>query len=399
MYRRNLVFNIVFVIVFVLCNQHKAYADYVVNRDSLVNDINVSESMSDTSNVFIDGASDVSVKTKKPFLKKVGWCLDRLNNFFMGCDTSYVTPQLYEITTQAELSYWHDYYRISSSETGNTNYMTLQSGNPLILGGYIYWGFFGYGHSVNLDDVGNPYRTAGSGTRNSFTLNTARIMAEIYTFKSGQKAHFSHISGVRLNNEDRDFSGLSSKCVGFDAQYIFNHKRYSWPAAFGENAVQRRSQGSWKLGISFNRIDVNFDRSQLSSHVKANVDTTMLFNRIGYNDYAVSFGYGYNFVFLKNCLLAVSVLPSLGYRQTKITEIDNDRDILRNISTDVFFRASLFWNNTKCFSGIVVDFHTYSYQRRKFGLTNTYGTIKYILGMNIIKKSQYRRKHDNYDCE
>ena len=328
----------------------------------------------------------------EPVLDFVFKGADAVTNFFMGCDTNYVTPQKYEFTAQTELSYWHDYYRMTSNESGTSQSMSLRTDNSLVLGGYVYWSILGYGHSVNLGDIGKPQgQTNGTGHRNVFVLNTARIFAEIYTFKSGKSAKFSHISNVDLEGRDRSFSGLNSKCFGVDAQYIFNHRRYSWPAAFGENAVQRKSQGSWKLGFSYNRVEVNFNKEELSPYIAQRIDTTLLFNRVRYKDYAISLGYGYNWAFRKNCILAVSVLPSIGYRQSNIIESDNDHSILRRVSTDVFFRTSLFWNNTKYFSGVVFDLHTYAYRQKKFSLTNSYGTIKYIMGFNFIKKKQYKK--------
>ena len=332
-----------------------------------------------------DMADSLQVKPRKSFFQKVLNFADGVTNFFMGCDTDYVTPQLYEFTTQAELSYWHDYYRMTSSHTGTTNSMTLQSGNPLILGGYVYWSILGYGYSTDVKNLNFRGGSKITNHRNSFTLNTARIVAEIYTFKSGKSAEITGITNLPLKKEDKEFDGLSSECFGIDAQYIFNHKRYSWPAAFGENAVQRRSQGSWKLGFSYNITKVDFDASRLSPYVVEHVDSTLLFNHVSYRDYAVSFGYGYNWAFRRNCLLAVSVLPALGYRHADISG-KVEHSILRKISTDVVFRASIFWNNTRVFSGFVLDFHTYSYREHKFGLTNTYGTLKYIIGFNFLKK-------------
>lgn len=316
---------------------------------------------------------------------------DAVTQFFMGCDTNYVIPQKYEFTTQAELSYWHDYYRMSSDKSGTNQSMSLHSGNPLVLGGYIYWSIFGYGHSINLGDIGEPKgQTNRTGYRNSFVLNTARIIAEIYTFKSGKSAKFTNITNVDLSNQDRTFTGLNSKCFGINAQYIFNHKRYSWPAAFGENAVQKKSCGSWKLGFSYNQVTVNFNSDELSPYIADRIDTTLLFNKVSYKDYAISIGYGYNWAFRKNCIWAVSVLPSIGYRQSDITEHDLGKSVLRRISTDIFFRTSIFWNNTKYFTGFVIDLHTYAYREQKFSLTNTYGTVKYIVGFDFLKKKQYK---------
>lgn len=328
-------------------------------------------------------------KTFKPLT----WALrtmDRITEFLQGCDTSYITPQKYEFTTQAELSYFHDYYYMSSNVYKEKKSMSLESGNPMSIGAYIYWGPFGFGHSWNLSDIGESSSNSNNnGYRNVFMLNTARIIAEVYTFRSGKSARFTNITGIKLNGND-DFTGLSSKCVGFNAHYIFNNRKYSWPAAFGENAVQKKAAGTFMAGISYNGMDVNFDRSKLAPHIAAQIDTTLLFNKVNYTDYGISFGYCYNWPFAKNCLLAVSVIPSLGYRKSNVLGESYNYSVLDQVSSDLFFRASLFWNNTKYFSGLVLDLHTYSYREEKFGLTNTYGTLKYILGFNFLKKSKYK---------
>lgn len=331
---------------------------------------------------------------KKPF-KPLTWAIntmDKITEFLQGCDTTYITPQKYEFTTQAELSYFHDYYYMSSTFSNERKNMTLQSGNPLSIGAYIYWGPFGFGHSWNLEDIGkSSSQSNGNGYRNVFMLNTARIIAEVYTFRSGKSAEFTNITGVKLDG-DTHFSGLRSRCFGFNAHYIFNNRHYSWPAAFGENAVQRKAAGTFMAGMSYNDMDVNFDKDMLDPGIAAQIDTTLLFDKVNYTDYGISLGYSYNWPFAKNCLLAVSVIPTLGYRKSNVLSNDYDYSVLDQISSDLFFRTSLFWNNTKYFSGLVLDLHTYSYREEKFGLTNTYGTLKFILGFNFLKKAKYKTR-------
>ena len=335
-------------------------------------------------NAFNDDAENKETP-KLSITQKIGKAFGAVTEFFMGCDTNYITPQLYQFTTQAELSYWHDYYHLRSSITGNS--MVIESDPSFVLGGYIYWGFLGYGHSVNIQDIGKPEgEHNGTARRNSFVFNTGRLFAEIFTFNSGKTAQIKRMTDYDFKDKDRSFSGLSSKCLGLSAHYIFNHRRYSWPAAFGENAVQRISSGSWKLGFSYNHQKISFNKKELPDYLIQDIDSTLLFNHVDYKDYAVSFGYGYNWVFRKNCLLAVSVLPSIGYRKSNIEESYDEKSILKNISTDLIFRASLVWNNTKYFSGLELEAHTYSYRKKKFGLTNTYGTLKFTFGFNFLKK-------------
>jgi hypothetical protein len=331
-------------------------------------------------------SNDTSKKNKKKIINTISDGLEVVTDFFMGCDTNYITPQLYQFTGQLEVNYWHDYYRLTSVTTSNS--MTIESSHPLIIGGYICWGIFGYGHYININDINTSGKeTYGTSQRSSFTVNTSKLAAEIYTFHSGEDAKITSYADCNLSNQDNRFSGLKSKCFGLNAEYIFNNKKYSWPAAFGINAVQRKSKGSWKLGISYNHQRISFDKTKLPNHLK-DIDPTLLFRNVDYKDYAISFGYGYNWVFKKNCLFAISCLPSIGYRKSDIEIYDNSNSILKNISTDVITRMSLYWNNTRFFSGLLFELHTYSYRENRFALTNSYGTLKYILGINFVKKKQ-----------
>ena len=314
------------------------------------------------------------------------------SNFFMGCDTTYITPQKYHITTQAELSYWHDYYSIRSSETRNR--MAIESVPSLVFGGYIYYSILGFGLSWNLNDLGKPHgETNGTSMRRSLSIHTARLFAEIFTYTSGKTARITHLTDFDFSNRDKSFSGLNSKLFGLQAFYIFNNRRYSWPAAYGENAVQRKSQGSWTLGFQYNHQAITLNEKELPDYLKDVIDSTLVFRRVDYNDYSVSVGYAYNWVLGRNLLLAVSLQPSIGYRRSNIEEADLTHNVLNNISTDLTTRASFFWNNTKYFSGIMLEMHTYSYRRDTFGLTNTYGTLKFVFGFNFFRKSQPATKH------
>lgn len=321
---------------------------------------------------------------KKPSL--VSRVMTGVENFFMGCDTNYVTPQKYNLTTQLELSLWHDYYFLRSSQTGNT--MVIQSDPSVILGGYVYYSIFGYGAVWNLNDIGiKAGKTNGTSLRQSLVIHTAKIFAEFYTFNSGKGAEIRSVSGIETKGKDRTFHGLDSRCNGFSAVYMFNNRHFSWPAAFGANAVQRKSCGSWSVGFQYNHQSISFDKEELPDYIKEDIDSTLLFNHVSYQDYSVSVGYNYNCVLGRNVLFAISFIPNIGYRRSNITEgFDLKKLTLNNLSTDLNLRMSVFWNNTRMFSGLILEAHTYDYRQDKFGLTNTYGTLKYLLGVNFWRK-------------
>ncbi len=312
--------------------------------------------------------------------------MNSVTEFFMGCDTTYVTPQKYQMTAQAELSWWHDYYFMRSSATDNS--MTIQSAPSAIAGAYIYYSILGYGIDWNLNDLGIPAgRTNGTSMRHTLMLHTAKIFAEWYKFNSGKSAEIRSVSNMDLKGKDMSYSGLNSQCTGWSAVYMFNNRHFSWPAAFGANAVQRKSCGSWSVGFQHNHQKITMDKQALPESIKNDIDTTLLFSKVDYKDYSLSVGYNYNCVLSKNVLLAASLMPTIGYRRSNIAEPQTEkRSILNNLATDLNIRMSLFWNNTRAFTGLIFETHTYSYRKDKFGLTNTYGTLKLLIGVNFWKK-------------
>lgn len=360
--------------------------------------ITICASQNPEAKIYTNDSDSISTEVKdskngKSFTKKIGRTFDRVYDFFMGCDTSYITPQLYNVTAQLELSRWHDFYYISSSASGKRKSMNIHSNPSMVLGGYLYFGIIGIGHSINLDDIGRKKgETNGTGQRWSLALNTGRFVAEVYKFNSGKTARITSLTGVDMKGLDNKFSGLDAQCRGLNFEYIFNNRKYSWPAAFGENAVQRKSSGSWKLGFSMSSMKITFNKDEIPADLAGKIDPSLLFDKIKYSDYAISFGYGYNWVFARNCLLAVSVQPSLGYRKSDISENKNSKFSMENISTDIITRASLFWNNTKYFTGLMFEMHTYAYREKNFGLTNSFGTFKLVVGLNLFKKAQYKQK-------
>ncbi|MBR3619605.1 MAG: DUF4421 domain-containing protein [Bacteroidaceae bacterium] len=329
----------------------------------------------------------ITERKRPPLMTRV---VNGVSEFFMGCDTTYVTPQKYNLTAQMELSYWHDYYFLRSSVTHNT--MVIQSDPSVILGGYVYYSILGYGAVWNLNDIGvRAGKTNGTSLRQTFVIHTAKFFAEYYTFNSGKGAEIRSVSGINLKGKDRTFRGLDSRCNGVNVVYMFNNRHFSWPASFGANAVQRKSCGSWSAGFQYNEQRISMDAEALPDYLQEEIDSTLLFSHVNYKDYSISIGYNYNCVLGRNVMFAFSLMPNIGYRRSNITEAQQEKhSILNNVSTDLNVRMSLFWNNTRLFNGLVFEAHTYSYRKDKFGLTNTYGTLKYVLGVNFWRKPQPR---------
>ena len=108
---------------------------------------------------------------------------------------------------------------------------------------------------------------------------------------------------------DKDFAEM--KILSVSACYFFNRKRrFSYPAAFSQSYIQKRSAGSWLAGVSF-----------VGGTINTNDDVPGGFPRLNLKvrNVAVGGGYAHNFVYRK-CLFHLSLVPTvIVYNYNKIT--------------------------------------------------------------------------------
>ena len=103
---------------------------------------------------------------------------------------------------------------------------------------------------------------------------------------------------------------LSVKTLNLNAYYAFNGRRFSYPAAFSQSYIQRRSAGSFLLAASGMGQQAKLDWNQ---------KTELKMTNIG-----MGAGYGYNYVPAQEWLLHISGLPTfIVYSKTSMTFGDN----------------------------------------------------------------------------
>ena len=126
---------------------------------------------------------------------------------------------------------------------------------------------------------------------------------------------------------------------------------------------------------------------------------SLQFNNLKYDDYNISFGYGYNWVFAKNCLFNLSAMPALAYKRAKldgdIVNPNENNDMfnwMKNVNFDVITRAAMTWNTRKYYAGVIFVLNTFDYRKKSMSMTNSFGSLRLYLGFNFWKKREYRQK-------
>ena len=201
----------------------------------------------------------------------------------------------------------------------------------------------------------NPAKWKGIYEDYEFNLNyySSKISLD-FSYQRSESMAGDIRRGDRI--QQMESGDISLKVVNLAGYYTFNHRHFSYPAAFTQSYIQRRSAGSWLAGISYQGGSIK-TRDALKERNPNAPDVRIDVGHIG-----IGGGYGYNWVLGKKWLLHFSMLPTfVVYNRNKFTVnnelkkakrmrfnmIFNERAaIVHNFSSRYFAGATLVMNNS-----------------------------------------------------
>ncbi len=310
-------------------------------------------------------------------------------------DSNYVEPNKYNFAFMLENSSWYEYYILTSNEN-KPQQLSISPNMSYKLGAYFGWKWIFLGWSIDLQDLFGNKKSSEKKTEFGLSLYSSMLGGDIYYRKSGSNFKLRSTSGIFNDGPapdyDKDIDGFSVDIKGLNAYWVFNHKKFSYPAAYSQSSNQRRSAGSFIAGFSYSQHEIHFDYNKLPAPVVEKLHETLKFNEVNYSDYSVNFGYAYNWVFAHNYLFDISLTPAIAYKKSRIDSDQKDYPTYKKLNLDLITRAGIVYNDSKYYVGASVVMHTYDYRTNNFYLNNSFGTIRVYVGFNFSKKKQYRDK-------
>ena len=218
-------------------------------------------------------------------------------------------------------------------------------------------------------DLGTSHKTTISlgasyrGLSAAFSLNPAKIKGIYNDYELNLNYYSSRISldfsyqrseslsgDVIRNGEPRrmEEGDVKMKVINVAGYYAFNHRKFSFPAAFNQNYIQRRSAGSWLAGISYQGGSIN-TLEELKERSPEAPEVTIKFGHLG-----IGGGYGYNLVLGKKWLLHLSALPTfVVYNRNKLIVNGEEREVSHMRFHMIFNeRAAVVYNfSSRYFAG------------------------------------------------
>ena len=160
----------------------------------------------------------------------------------------------------------------------------------------------------------------------SASLNPAKLMGKYRDYELNFNSYGKRFGFDVIYQDAKNFTGwhdhdgmerinlpadmLKVKTLNVNAFYVFNSSRFSYPAAFSQSYIQRRSAGSFLLAASGQGQHASLDWEQ---------EMQLKVTNIG-----IGAGYGYNYVPRQGWLFHISALPTfIVYSKTSMTFGDN----------------------------------------------------------------------------
>lgn len=200
---------------------------------------------------------------------------------------------------------------ISSEGAFNgTKYQTeLDADMKITLGASVTY------RGITLSLVLNPAKLTGKNKDYEFNLNAYgnRLGADVVYLSANTFKGETQIGNATYPITTGD---VGMKMFTANGYYIFNHRRFSFPAAFTQSQMQLRSCGSWLLATSVIAGTIKTN----SNIAIGNAPTHLSLFHLG-----VGGGYAYNWVVRRNWLLHVSATPEIIVLENNRMHVDGER--------------------------------------------------------------------------
>ncbi|MBQ4295217.1 MAG: DUF4421 family protein [Prevotella sp.] len=225
----------------------------------------------------------------------------------------------------------------------------------------------------------NPDKIKGAYKDYEFNMNyySSRVSFDLSYQRSSTLTGDIERNGGTFHMQE---GNTTMKVFNLAGYYAFNHRKFSYSAAFTQSFIQRRSAGSWFAGFSYQggSIKTTDDLKERNP----NAPEVRLY--IGH--FGIGGGYGYNLVLGKKWLFHLSALPTfVVYNRNNFT-INGDRKYAKHIKVNMLFneRAAIVYNfSPRFFAGATMTMNNSIFDDDAVTINQNKWRVRAFLGVRL----------------
>jgi hypothetical protein len=273
-------------------------------------------------------------------------------------DTSYVRDLSRDLTTRLYFSRKYTGYGVRDYRQRQE--LLYRPNSRLNVGIGFNYAFAGVNIAVNLPGANNDDDRYGQ-------TRFLDAQSHVYLPRFALDVYLQHYRGYYLNKPQNwvenwqpgsphpQRGDLRTTSSGFNVQYIFNHRRFSYRAAYQQNAWQKKSAGTFLLGSEWYFIRMRADSSVTApAGESASFLGGAAFQGSDVYSLGANAGYAHTFVYKSHFFLTLSLVGGLGLGYTRL-EVPGAADPVRwGWHVNNTARIAVGYNSARYFVGLSV---------------------------------------------
>ena len=304
--------------------------------------------------------------------------------FLQQQDTNYISNYNHEVSLRILGVSKYNYFKMIDRNT-NANILYYPDSKVSLGAGITYRWF-----SLDvLFNSGLNKRKAESSTAFDFQV---KIFSPKQYFGLTYKYYYGYVIGdynnisVEIPDSVKVREDIRTSLFGLEYMYAFNYGRFSFKAPFLYNEIQKKSAGSFVVGVSLTSYILDGDDAVLPEEAKPDYNPNLYFSSLNTINLSFDGGYMYTLVFLPKFYLTVSAIPGIVLVAGDY-KVDEREFLDLRASLKFSTMNSLGYNSRRFYAGLqftnsffltkIVD---------KSGIKDGYMKLKIFAGFRVRKK-------------
>lgn len=151
-------------------------------------------------------------------VRHTGRKIRKVGKEFNAVDTTFISPNLYNLAFMLEHSSWYEYYRLGSNSNNGEQSISFSPNANFKLGVYFGWRWIFLGYSFDVKDIFGGHKNKAKKTEMALNLYSSKFGVDLYWRKTGSDFKIRSYNGFQLNTptKNMDFNGFQSKNQGVE---------------------------------------------------------------------------------------------------------------------------------------------------------------------------------------
>ncbi|MFN8259162.1 MAG: DUF4421 domain-containing protein [Bacteroidales bacterium] len=228
------------------------------------------------------------------------------------------------------------------------------------------------------------------------------IQVNYYGNSFGVDAWARHYKGFYLDNPE-DFvnwpndnypllSGMETYGLGLSGYYFFNHKTFSYKAAFPRTMFQKKSSGSFVVGGFASRGVADMPDGVIPPQLPDSLNDDFDIRGFSNSMVGLTFGYTYTWVFAKNFFVNVSLVPGVGYVWPEVQKSLDNVVYDPSVSLQLTTRLALGYEGRHFYAGFNIVAIADNFAYENIDVSSASGNLRLFIGKRFDVKNWFKKK-------